>query len=92
MIKNFRHKRLRRLYERGDAVGLSAEDLDRIRARLSRLDVAETIEALDMPQYRLHRLKGNRKGEWTITVRGNWRMTFRFEAGHVYDLDLEDYH
>jgi len=44
------------------------------------------------PTFRLHRLKGNRKGVWTITVRANWRVTFRFAGGDASDVDLEDHH
>jgi proteic killer suppression protein len=60
--------------------------------RLAALDTAQTIEDMDVPGFRLHPLKGNRKGCWAIDVSGNWRITFRFEEGHVYVVDYEDYH
>ena len=47
---------------------------------------------LDLPGYRLHPLKGERKGLWSVTVSGNWRVTFRIENGNVLDVDLTDYH
>ena len=60
--------------------------------QLTALETAQTITDMDIPGYRLHPLKGTRKGEWAISVSGNWRLTFRFEAGNVYLLDYEDYH
>jgi proteic killer suppression protein len=47
---------------------------------------------MNQPTFRLHQLKGNRKGAWAVTVRANWRVTFLFEGGDAYDVDLEDYH
>ena len=47
---------------------------------------------MDLPGYRLHLLKGADKGRWSIWVNGNWRLTFAFRDGHVFDLDFEDYH
>ena len=56
------------------------------------LQAAETIEALRLPTFRLHELKGDRKGYWAVTVRANWRIIFRFEDGKARDVDLVDYH
>jgi len=50
------------------------------------------IDDLDLPGYRLHTLKGSRKGFWSITVNGNWRITFEFQDGNVYIVNYEDYH
>jgi proteic killer suppression protein len=55
------------------------------------LDVATTPQALDIPRYRLHLLKGDMKGFWSATVRANWRLVFRFE-GTAFDVELIDYH
>ncbi len=60
--------------------------------QLAALDTAMEVSDLDIPGYKLHPLKGNRKGIWAITVSGNWRLTFEFRDGHVYLLDYEDYH
>jgi proteic killer suppression protein len=65
---------------------------DRVERILLILDHAETVNDMDIPGYRLHPLTGDRKGAWSIRVTGNWRITFRFEAGNVFDVDLEDYH
>ena len=60
--------------------------------QLAALDTSQTIEDMDLPGYRLHPLKGERSGHWAVDVSGNWRLTFRMDAGDVYDLNYEDYH
>ncbi|MEZ4865194.1 MAG: type II toxin-antitoxin system RelE/ParE family toxin [Caldilineaceae bacterium] len=92
MIESIRHRNLQRLYERGDRSGIGAHIRDRVERILFVLDQAQTIEEINIPGYRLHQLTGNRQGTWSIRVTGNWRITFRFEDGNVYDVDLEDYH
>jgi toxin HigB-1 len=92
MIRTFRHKGLRRLYQDDDRRGLPAGMAERIRSLLGALDSAKTITDLDRPSFRLHPLKGDLKGFWAITVRANWRIVFRFEDGEAYDLDFIDYH
>jgi proteic killer suppression protein len=92
MIQNFRHKGLRRLFEKNDPSKLPPQDIERIENILLLLNRAETPEDMDLPGLRLHPLKGERKGQWAITVRANWRITFRFEDGAVYDVDFVDYH
>ena len=59
---------------------------------LAQLDVANSPEAMRLPQYRLHTLKGKLAGYWSVTVKTNWRIIFRIEGGHVYDVELIDYH
>lgn len=66
--------------------------VDRIKAILARSHQAEVIEDMNVHSYKLHPLKGSRKGEWSVTVRANWRMTFRFEDGYAIEVNLEDYH
>ena len=92
MIRSFRHRGLRRLYERDDPSRIAADQLDRITLALADLDVASKPSDLNMPGYRLHRLRGDRRGLWSISISGNWRITFRLEDGDVYDVDLGDYH
>lgn len=65
---------------------------DRIKAILARLHQAEVIEDMNVHSHRLHPLKGNRRGEWGVTVRANWRITFSFQDGYALDVNLEDYH
>jgi len=92
MIYSFRHRGLKRLYERGDPARLPSDMIQRIEGILAALDVATQIADLDRPSYRLHALRGDRQGQWAVTVRANWRITFRFEEGAVYDVELVDYH
>jgi proteic killer suppression protein len=92
MILSLKHKGLRRLFERTDRGQISAEIIHRVENILSALDAAVTPRALDLPGYRLHQLKGDRKGFWAVTVRANWRIIFRFENGDAFDAELIDYH
>ena len=92
MIRSFRHRGLRRLYERGDPSRIAADQLDRVTLALADLDAASRLSDLDLPGYRLHPLRGDRRGSWSISISGNWRITFRFEDGDVYDVALIDYH
>ena len=66
--------------------------IDRVEVMLAQLDAAITVDAMRIPNYRLHALKGELKHHWAVTVKTNWRLVFRFEEGHVYDVDLVDYH
>ena len=92
MIRSIRHKGLKRLYEKDDTSRLNAGQRARIHRILDRLDVAETPDDMDAPGLRLHRLKGDLEGFWSVSVSGNWRVIFRFEGQDAYDLDLIDYH
>ena len=92
MIDNIRHRGLRRLYERGDKSGLRIDIADKAERFLTFLDQAETLEKVDLPGYGLHRLTGNLRGFWSVSVSRNHRIIFRFRDGNAYDLDLVDYH
>jgi len=92
MIKSFRHKGLKRLFESDDHRGVPSELSRKIRRQLDYLNAASAIQDMDLPGYPLHELKGERNGTWAIKVTGNWRITFRFEPGEAYDVDFEDYH
>ena len=92
MIKSFRHKGLRRFFETGSTAGIQATHAQKIRLELTALETASIIEDMAVPGFHLHPLKGNRKGQWSITVSGNWRITFEFRDGNAYLLDYEDYH
>ena len=87
MIKSFRHKGLKRLYETGSASGVPASHASRLRMQLAALDTAHVIEDMDIPGFRLHPLKGSLAGRWAISVSGNWRITFEFRDGNAYVLD-----
>ena len=92
MIKSFRHTGLQRFFERGTKSGIQSNHAQRLRLQLAALDTALTIEDMDIPGYRLHKLKGKAKNRWSIWVNGNWRLTFEFRDSDVYILNYEDYH
>ena len=92
-IRSFRHKGLRRLCERDDPKGLAADQVKKLTHMLTLLDEATEPEDMGLfPGWRLHPLKGDLQGFWSLTVTGNWRLVFRMEGGNVYDIDLIDYH
>jgi len=84
---------LRRFIEDDDTRGLRADFVNRVRNILAVLISARDIGGVEGPPgWRIHQLAGDRAGTWSISVSGNWRITFRIEAGEIEDLDLEDYH
>lgn len=92
MIQSFRHRGLKRLFENGDRRKVQPELTDKIERALARLEEASDVAHMDLPGFRLHPLKGKLSGYWSISVSGNWRLIFRFDAGHASDVDLIDYH
>jgi proteic killer suppression protein len=92
LIQSIRHKGLRRLHEDDDLRGVLGEHVEKLRDILARLDAAATAADMDLPGFRLHELKGDRKGFLAVTVRANWRVTFRFANGNAVDVDYVDYH
>lgn len=92
MIRRIKHRGLKRVYASGDGRGIRADLRENVEDILARLDQASSPQALNLPGYRLHALKGDRKGLWAVTVRANWRIVFRFEDGDAVDVDLLDYH
>lgn len=92
MIRRIRHRGLKRFYESDDRRGLNPQHVDIIARILARLDRAGAPEHMDLPGWRLHPLKGELHGYWSVTVRANWRIIFRFEGGAPTDVDYLDYH
>ena len=92
MIVSFRHKGLERIFQAGSVRGIQASHQKRIRLQLAALDSASRVEDMNVPGYRLHELKGDRKGTWSVFVNGNWRITFEFSNGNASVVDYEDYH
>ena len=91
MIKSIRHKGLKRLFEQDDPSGVNPEHVNKLRDILATLNAAPELAHMDLPGFRLHALKGQRKGFWAVTVRANWRVTFRFDRD-AEDVDYVDYH
>ena len=92
-IGKFRHKGLRRLYEDDDPSGVPAHAVRKIKAILAAMGFADNLsQVTTMPGWKLHPLRGDRKGEFGITVTGNWRITFRLQDNTITDVNFEDYH
>lgn len=83
---------LERLYQRDDESGIRPDMLARVKDILARLDVAQKPKDMDLPGYRLHILTGDLRGYWSVTVKANWRIIFRFEQGDAYEVELIDYY
>lgn len=92
MIKSFKHKGLKNFYENGNSSGIQSQHRQKIRMQLVALDTATVIDDIDLPGFRLHPLKGDMSGLWSIDVNKNWRITFQFKSGNVYVVNYEDYH
>ena len=92
MIRSFRHKGLKLLFDKGDRRKVQSDHADKIERILARLEESSEVGSMALPGFRLHPLKGDLAGFWSVTVSGNWRVIFRFEGGHASDVDLVDYH
>ena len=92
-IRSVRHKGLKRFLEKNNSRGLAGDKVERIRNILTALIAVDNLDdLLALPGWRLHPLTGDRRGTWSISVTGNWRLTFELEGDEILNLDLEDYH
>lgn len=92
MIETFRYKGLEDFFFDGTVAKIQPKHAQKLKDILDRLDAANVAEDMNYPGSRFHRLKGDRKEFYSVTVQGNWRVIFRFENGHAYDVDYLDYH
>jgi proteic killer suppression protein len=92
MVKSFRHKQLELFFTKDIKKGLNSKDVLKISRILDRLDAVLVASDMNIPGWDLHELSGKRKGVWTVSVRQNWKITFRIIDGEVCDVNLEDYH
>jgi proteic killer suppression protein len=92
MIRSFKHRGLKALYEGRTERRVAPDHVDRLRDILAVLDRSRVPDDMNLPGFRLHPLKGKMKGHWAVWVSANWRLTFRFEDGHAADVDYMDYH
>ena len=92
MVKSFRHRGLERFFLKGTRTGIQAKHEKRIRLILARLHASTGPRDMDLPGLRMHEFSGTRKGTWSVSVSGNWRITFRFEGEDAVVVDYEDYH
>jgi toxin HigB-1 len=92
VISSFRHRGLGRFFSTGSKAGVRPEHAERLRLVLGRLAAAVSPQDMDLPGLRLHQLKGRLKGRWSVTISGNWRVTFAFSGKDAVQVDYEDYH
>lgn len=92
MIKSFKHKGLKKFFLSGSKAGIQGKHASKLRMQLAAIDTASEIDDIDLPGYQLHCLQGDRDTIYSISVNGNWRITFEFIDGNAYILNYEDYH
>ncbi len=92
MIRRFRHTGLKRLFDDGDPSRISPALLAKVERVLARLHEAAAPTDMDLPGFRLHRLKGDLSAYWAVRVSANWRVVFHFQDGDATDVDLVNYH
>jgi proteic killer suppression protein len=92
VIKNFRHKGLKKFFEGGSSAGIQSAHASRLARQLARLNHSRNINDMNVPGWRLHQLKGDLAGYWSVSVSGNWRLIFKLSKGDVFDVDYHDYH
>jgi toxin HigB-1 len=92
VIKTFRHPGIEEFFNNGAKAGIQPKHANRLRLQLGVLDKAEKESDMNLPGWRWHPLKGQEAGRWSVTVNGNWRLTYAFEDGDAILVDYEDYH
>ena len=92
MIKSFCHKGLEAFFRKGSKAGIQPHHAGKLRAMLAMLDNAKRPNDMNASGWKLHPLTGNLAGHYSVTVNGNWRMTFRFEEEDAVLVDYQDYH
>lgn len=92
MIRSFRHKGIEAFFRTGSTAGIQAKHAKRLRLQLARLDAASAPKDMNAPGWKLHPLKSDLAGHWSIWVNVNWRLTFTFEGTDAVLVDYQDYH
>jgi len=92
MIKSFKHKGLENFFYTGKKKGIRPEHANKLERILDRLNAANKIKDMNYPGSYLHKLSGDKKGQYSVRVSGNWRVFFEFVNGDAYIVDYDDYH
>jgi len=92
VIKSFRHRGIERFFRQGSKAGIQSKHAEKLGKQLFALDNAKRAQDMSAPSWRLHRLRGDLAGHWSVDVSGNWRLTFAFEGDDAILVDYQDYH
>jgi proteic killer suppression protein len=92
MIKTFQHKGLEAFFRTGSKAGIQPIHAKRLRLQLAALDGSIDPQGMNLPGWKLHQLTGKLAGHWSVTVNGNWRLTFKFDGQDAVLVDYQDYH
>jgi toxin HigB-1 len=92
VIKSFRHRGIERFFKKGTKAGIQAKHAEKLRVQLFALDNSMRPQDMNAPGWRLHPLKGDLAGYWSVDVSGNWRLTFAFQGEDAILVDYQDYH
>jgi proteic killer suppression protein len=92
VIRSFIHKGIQALFDNGSKAGIQPSHAARLARQLARLEQSATPQDMNIPGWKLHALKGELAGHWSVWVNGNWRLTFRFEDGAAILVDYQDHH
>jgi proteic killer suppression protein len=92
VIKSFRHKGVEDFFKTESKAGIQPKHANRLKVQLFALNSAKSEKDMNAPGWGLHPLRGNLEGHWSITVNGNWRLTFMFEGEDAILVDYQDYH
>jgi proteic killer suppression protein len=92
VIRSFRHSGIEEFFSYGSKAGIQPAHANKLRLQLTRLNVAESPQDMNVPGWKLHALRADLKGHWSVFVNGNWRLTFKFESGDAILVDYQDYH
>ncbi len=92
MIKTFRHRGLQQFFKTGSKAGIQAAHAAKLARQLRQLNDSTSPEDMDIPGWNLHSLKGQEHGRWSVSVNGNWRLTFMFDGLDAILVDYQDYH
>ncbi len=92
VIKSFRHRGIEKFFSTGTKAGIQPKHEIRLRILLTTLNLAAKPSDMNRDGWNWHPLKGDLKDHWSVSVSGNWRLTFAFEGQDAILVDYQDYH
>jgi proteic killer suppression protein len=92
VIRSFHHAGLEEFFRTGSKAGIQPAHARKLAMQLFALNRARSASDMSAPGWRLHALRGHRKGQWAVSVSGNWRLTFMMDGEDAVLVDYHDYH